>query len=86
MFNKSAKIAVSSAAIASAEDPRRTFESALANLQAGPIQVGRSYSQTPIAVRSRKPIAGDPGAEKQVLNDAARALARLWNVSPALIR
>ncbi|HTS34757.1 MAG TPA: hypothetical protein VMH04_03735 [Candidatus Solibacter sp.] len=82
MLNKSAKIAVPSATVApGVDDPRRTFESAIAHLQAG-----RSCSQTPIALRSRKTIVGDPGAEKRVLNDAARALARLWNVSTALIR
>lgn len=82
MFNRSAKVVVPPAAIApGVDDPRRTFESAIAHLQGG-----KNYSQTPIALRRRITAVGDPGNEKRVLNDAARALARLWNVSPALIR
>jgi hypothetical protein len=67
----------------SADDPRRSFESAIAQIQH---RGERPLSQTPIADRGRPPMPGDPGAEKQALTDAARALARLWNVSPALVR
>ncbi len=59
------------------DDPRRTFESAIAQIQ----QPERPSSQTPIFDRKR-----GPAAEKQALTDAARALARLWKVSPALVR
>ena len=64
------------------DDPRRTFETAISELQQ---RVHSRKSQTPIAVRPNTG-AGDSATEKQVLTDAARALARLWNVSPALIR
>jgi len=64
------------------DDPRRTFETAISELQR---RVHPRKSRTPIALRPNTP-AGDSAAEKRVLTDAARALARLWNVSPALIR
>jgi hypothetical protein len=65
------------------ENPKQTFESALA-LIAPPTGLGTSS----IASR-RRPIARVPGAqpvEKRALTDAARALARLWNLSPNLVR
>ena len=64
------------------DDPRRTFETAISELQR---RVHPRKSQTPIAVRPNTP-ERDSATEKQVLSDAARALAQLWNVSPALIR
>lgn len=64
------------------DDPRRTFETAISELQR---RVQPRKSQTPIAVRDNA-LARDSAAEKRVLTDAARALAQLWNVSPALIR
>ena len=64
------------------DDPRRSFEIAISELQR---RERPSKSQTPIAPRHNIS-GGDTHTEKQVLADAARALARLWNVSPALIR
>ena len=68
--------------VAPMDDPRRTFESAIAQIQGGQ----RPSSQTPIAVRPQAPLADGPAAEKRAVTDAARALARLWKVSPALVR
>jgi hypothetical protein len=58
------------------ENTKETFESALALMQT-------------TTGRRRRPIARVPGAqpvEKRALTDAARALARLWNLSPNLVR
>jgi hypothetical protein len=68
--------------VAPVEDPRRTFESAIAQIQGR----RRPLAQTPIAVRPRTPLADDSAVEKRAVADAARALARLWKVSPALGR
>ncbi len=67
-------------------DARRTFESAIAQIQPGGI--GDVARQTAIGIRRRQTISAQGGqaAEKQALTDAARALARLWHVSPTLIR
>jgi hypothetical protein len=66
-----------------ADDPRRTFENAIARIQQ---RTERRLSQMPIFNRKRTPERTDPASEKQALTDAARALARLWKVSPALVR
>lgn len=65
------------------DDPRRTFESAIAQIQN---RTGRPLSQTPIAIRPRATAPDDTAVEKRAVTDAARALARLWKVSPAYIR
>lgn len=68
----------------SADDHRQTFESAIAHIQ----RCGKSPGppQSPIAVRSQTTIPGDQATEKRALTEAARALARLWNVSPTMAR
>jgi len=66
-----------------ADDPRRTFENAIAQIQQ---RTERRLSQMPIFDRKRTPARSEPASEKQALTDAARALARLWKVSPALVR
>jgi hypothetical protein len=68
----------------SAETSKQTFETAMTQVQHG----GQSTnpSQIPIAIRKRLKVRGDQATEKRALTDAARALARLWNVSPALVR
>jgi hypothetical protein len=67
-----------------AEELRRTFETAIAQVQ----KTGKSLSrsQTPIFVRKPVGVPDDAVAEKQALTKAARALAQLWNISPTLIR
>lgn len=65
------------------DDPRRTFEASIAQIQP---EGERPSSQRPIFDRKRLFRQGDPEAEKRVLTDAARALARLWKISPALVR
>lgn len=64
------------------DNPKQTFEIALALMQ-------NTAGCLPLDVTSRRrPIAVVPGAqpiEKRALSDAARALARLWNV-PHLVR
>lgn len=67
------------------ENPRQIFENALSAMQKGR---GRAHRGTPIVARG-VPIAmteNEPATEKRALTDAARALARLWNVSPHLVR
>jgi hypothetical protein len=64
------------------DDARRTFETALSQLQQRKLQ---SLSQQPIFTRDRAG-SSDASSEKRVLADAARALARLWNVSSVPIR
>ena len=59
------------------DDPRRTFEKAVSQLQRSELL---SLSQRPICPR-RHTAPGDLFSEKQSLTDAAHALARLWNVS-----
>lgn len=68
----------------SAEDPRRTFETAIAKIQEG--EKPRKPSQLPIVVRKQAIAPSHQTAEKRALIDAARALAQLWNVSPTLVR
>lgn len=63
---------------------RRTFESAIAQVQQGTKPL--SPSKTPIFVRKQSVMPKGPDAEKRALTDAARALAQLWNISPTLIR
>jgi hypothetical protein len=67
-----------------AADLRRTFESAIAQIQQGAKPLSRS--QTPIFVRKQAVMPKAPDAEKRALTEAARALAQLWNISPTLIR
>jgi protein tyrosine phosphatase (PTP) superfamily phosphohydrolase (DUF442 family) len=74
MLNKSITIAVQP----HQPDPRRLFENAMAQLEHG--KERRTPSQMPICVRPRK--EHQPAPETQVVADAARALAQLWNVSP----
>lgn len=64
------------------DDPRRTFEAAISQLQQ---REPLSPSQQPIFAR-RPAGASDPSSEKRVVADAARALARLWNVSSVPVR
>jgi hypothetical protein len=64
------------------DDPRRTFETAITQLQqTKPLRL----SQQPIFARPR-PVLSDPSSEKQAVADAARALARLWNLPSVAIR
>jgi hypothetical protein len=78
MLTKTIKIAAQS----QTEDPRQAFETAMARLERG--KAPQKPSQTPICVRPRA--KQPPVTEKQIVADAARALARLWKVSPALVR
>ncbi len=67
-----------------AADLRRTFESAIAQVQHGAQPLCRS--KMPIFVRKQAVMPTGPDAEKRALTEAARALAQLWNISPTLIR
>jgi hypothetical protein len=67
-----------------AADLRRTFESAIAQVQQGAKPLNRS--KMPIFVRKQAVTPKSADAEKQALTEAARALAQLWNISPTLIR
>ena len=65
----------------SADDLKRTFENAFAQLQ------GKAKpAKAPIAVRHQAGSPDDFADEKRALNNAARALAQLWNISPSLVR
>jgi hypothetical protein len=67
-----------------AQDLRRTFETAIAQVRRG--EEPRSLSKTPIVVRPKATALRDQDVEKRALTDAARALAQLWNISPTLVR
>ncbi len=87
MSNKPTKLAGQPQGLAGqpqGEDPRRAFETAISQLQQGISH--RSPSQIPIGLQRQLHVEEDPAAEKRMLSDAARALARLWNVSPTLMR
>jgi hypothetical protein len=70
----------------SVPDPRQTFESAIAQIQKS--SPAATPYRTPIALRRRPntSLPSDGTTEKQALADAARALARRWNVSPTRVR
>jgi hypothetical protein len=64
------------------DDPHQMFETAITQLQqTKPLPL----SQQPILTRPRT-VLSEPFSEKQALANAARALARLWNVSQVPIR
>jgi len=67
--------------VSSADDLRRTFETAFVQLQRK-----EEPANTPIAVRNQAISPDDLAHEKRALNNAARALAQLWNISPSLVR
>lgn len=69
---------------APADDLRRTFATAIAEMQQDPRPL--TPSQTPIFVRKATAVPDDSATEKRALTTAARALAQLWNISPSLIR
>lgn len=73
--------------IPSVDNLRQTFDNAIARAQEC---TGSSIprSRMPIAVRPRPTteVVDNQAAEKKALVDAARALARLWNVSANLVR
>lgn len=65
-------------------DPKRTFESAIAQIREGAELTPR---RTPIGFRRKLTISAQPQAiEKQALTEAARALATLWRISPTELR
>jgi len=84
MHNLSRKIAVAPGTVTTRvklEDPRQTFEMAIATMLPG-----RSSKQIPIGHQRRPATPEDPATEKRAVADAARALARLWNVAPSMVR
>lgn len=68
----------------SEEDLRNAFEAALARVH--PSVGPSSRAQTPIVVRPPTATLASDVAEKRALTDAARVLARLWNIAPRLVR
>jgi hypothetical protein len=78
------KMAVNPVSAPPTDALRRTFETAIAQMQESPQSV--SPSQTPIFVRKQTTIPDDSASKKRALTAAARALAQLWNISPSLIR
>lgn len=67
------------------ENPRQIFASALSVMQKGR---GRTHPGTPTVARgvAIARTQNEQATEKRALTDAARALARLWNVSSHLVR
>ena len=66
------------------DNPQQTFESALSLMQPGHSRRRRNSIEArtqPIVVAH-----SEQQLEKRALTDAARALARLWHVSPNLVR
>ena len=78
------KMAVNPVSAPPTDALRRTFESAIAQMQQNTQSL--RPSQTPIFVRKQTTMADESGSEKRALTAAARALAQLWNISPSLIR
>jgi hypothetical protein len=68
----------------SADDPRRAFEKAIALVEHG--SNTRRLAQIPIGLHRKITKDHDPVFEKQALSEAAEALARLWKISPSLVR
>jgi hypothetical protein len=65
-------------------DPKRTFESAIAQIREGGELSSR---RTPIGLRRKLAILAQPQAmEKRALAEAAHALATLWRVSATELR
>ncbi len=71
----------------STDNPQAAFESALALMRQGGVPNQRRVP-SPVAARTCPivPAHTEQQTEKRALTDAARALARLWNVSPHLVR
>jgi hypothetical protein len=66
------------------DNPQQMFESALSLMQPDHSRRRRNSIEgrtQPIAL-----VQSDKQIEKRALTDAARALARLWHVSPNLVR
>jgi hypothetical protein len=66
------------------DDPQRAFEKAIALVEHG--SSSRGLAQIPIGLHRKIMKADDPSLEKKALSDAAEALARLWKISPSLVR
>jgi len=66
------------------EDPRQTFEAAIAQIH-GAGKPAIPSRTTPIVVR-RQATPTSLDTEKRAVTDAARALAKLWNLSGTLVR
>ena len=63
------------------DDPHRMFDTAISELQhTRPLRLSQQK------IFPRPAVSSDQFAEKQALRDAARALARLWNVPSMPIR
>lgn len=68
----------------SADDPQKTFKKAIALVEHGSHAL--RLAQIPIGLHRKITGDKDPAFEKRALSDAAEALARLWKVSPSLVR
>jgi hypothetical protein len=69
----------------SIDNPRQTFQSALAAIR-GPRELKDSRTRDAARSLPIAPMHSKQQMEKRALTDAARALAQLWNVSPHLVR
>ncbi|HUA14202.1 MAG TPA: hypothetical protein VMG31_02825 [Verrucomicrobiae bacterium] len=63
---------------------REMFNKAIARMHPSAQCPGKS--QTPIGLRQQIEMQSDSTVEKHAVSEAARALARLWKVSPSLVR
>ena len=70
--------------VLSTDDARRAFDKAIALVEHG--RHARRLAQIPIGLHRKIRDAKDPAFEKQALSEAAQALARLWKISPSLVR
>jgi len=83
MLNKTSLQQASTMCGESARDARAAFEKSISMIgRSGPL----SPAQLPISIRRRMAIVAKASNEKQAVTDAARALAQLWKISPALVR
>jgi hypothetical protein len=70
--------------VLSSDDPRRAFEKAIAVVESRG-HAGR-LAQIPIGLHRKITAADGPALEKEALSEAAQALARLWKITPSLVR
>lgn len=67
----------------SMNNPQQTFESALALMRQDGAKKGAASAARTVPIGLAR---NDQEIEKRALTDAARALARLWNISPHPVR
>jgi hypothetical protein len=87
MANKMTVSSLQGHGMQSADDLRRTFETAVCELYQPGLAVQKNLQyRMPIVQRRKLAEASPANAEKRAMSDAARALAQLWKVQPHAAR